>query len=211
MAFNWTTIKRDFARHRRKAMLLGVLTLVMAGLIAKAYFDLNPESASAAVQVANLSGTLNSSSSDSATDVDTDARINQSKELWRTLRDAKGAKADVAFTFQTSLYQLDPSRRSVTPTPGATQITPVSVVDIDLVERQRQDGIREKARRELTVRTTIMGTANSKPQAIVNQRVVTVGEPIDGFTVTAIRGREVEFTMDGVTVTISMNNDSHGQ
>jgi hypothetical protein len=210
MAITWTTIKRDFTRHRRKAMVLGGLTLVMAGLIVKAYFDLNPESASGAVPIANLAVAADSNSAESSADADTDTRLNQSKELWRTLRTAKGAKANEAFTFVASLYQIDPSRRPGMPVTSA--ITPLSApqVDGDLVERQRQDAIHDRARRELIVRTTIMGTAMTKPQAIVNQQVLSVGDPIKGFTITAIRGREVDFSVDGVITTISMNNDSHG-
>ena len=63
--------------------------------------------------------------------------------------------------------------------------------------------IREQARL-LVVKTTALGNGTSKPMAIVNQQLLTVGQEILGFELSAIRPREVEFVKDGVTVVVKM-------
>jgi hypothetical protein len=40
--------------------------------------------------------------------------------------------------------------------------------------------------------------------AIVNQQLVTVGQKIQGFEISAIRAREVVFLKDGVTIVVRM-------
>jgi len=40
--------------------------------------------------------------------------------------------------------------------------------------------------------------------AIVNQQLLAVGQQILGFTITAIRAREVEFSKEGVSVVVAM-------
>ena len=68
--------------------------------------------------------------------------------------------------------------------------------------------IRQQAN-ELHVQSTTVG--NGKPWAIVNQQLVSLGDVVKGFEITAIRSREVEVKKEGVTTAVKMPDDPRGQ
>src|SRR4051812_9481124 len=104
MGFGFEKVKRDFARHRSKAVVLGVLAVVMVVMIVKAYFELaGPRDAAAEGIVENkVEETVQVSAAD------TEQRMRHSRELWKTLRESRGIDSSVAFTFDSSFYPPDP-------------------------------------------------------------------------------------------------------
>jgi hypothetical protein len=207
-------IQRDFIKHRKKAALLALLFAVMLGLTIKAYFDIHPTAATAQTIGENpLAGTAtNSAAPDGATAAEADERIRQSKELWRVLREVRGVPATVAFAFDSTCFTPEPSRQ-VTAQPTAPVVaaveTPLVIVDTGKAQKAHLDEL-ERLTRSLKVRSTIMSSADNKPRAIVNQQLLTIGDSILGFEITAIRAREVDFTRDGVTFAVKMPDDQRG-
>ena len=78
----------------------------------------------------------------------------------------------------------------------------------EAVQRAVAAAVREQAR-ALGVKSTAV--SGGRPLAIVNQQLLSVGDQINGFEITAIRSREVEFRKDGVTVAVKMPDDLRGQ
>jgi hypothetical protein len=200
MALSLDKIKRDFARHRRKSAILGVLTLVMVGLFVKAYFEIRPPAASASVVAATDSSPSAASSDDTV--ISPEERLRQSRELWKVLREKRGVDASIAFCFEPSYFPVDPSHRSddSRPLPDAGRVA-ANTEEMQRMERER--AIREEAR-GLVVKSTVVGNATSRPVAVVNEHILTVGDVISGFTITAIQAREVDFKKDGITLAVKM-------
>jgi hypothetical protein len=215
MALSFEKIKKDFARHQKRAAILGVLVLVMVGFIIKAYFEMSPKLilADAPPAPANIEVVSRV--------VDTDARIRQSKELWKILRENHGVAPSLAFSFVPGYYNRDPSRpmhdiqhdnvKFAPPLPAAP-------VTSQQLERDARVADVKKQALKLTVMSTIVGAGNSNPVAVVNQRILSVGDSIEGFEIIAIKAREVVFKMDGVTLAVKMASaarvpaeESHGQ
>src|ERR1035437_9220559 len=96
MALSIDKIKQDFARHRKRAAILGVLVLVLVGFLVKAYFDMAPHSADASIDIVATPAANNETVLSAA---ETDARIKQSKELWNALRQNRGVPPALAFSF----------------------------------------------------------------------------------------------------------------
>jgi hypothetical protein len=198
--------KRDLKKHRGKAAVLGILFALMVALSVRAVLELHPQKTGAAVmpavapELASKNG-----NNDIATGAYAEARIQESKDLWRRLREVKAtaSKAKEAFTFDASYYpppavplETKPTAlESETPAPS-----PSPVVD-EMAARSNR--IREQAR-ALIVKSTAVGHGTTEPMAIVNQQLLTVGQIILGFEITAIRAREVEFVKDGVTTVVKM-------
>jgi len=139
------------------------------------------------------------------------AKITQSKQLWSQLRNvsAKGADDKSAFAFDGVYYPapvpIVDLNKPTTPGPElaikpvATAPAAPTVEDPNI----RINRVREQAR-ALVVKSTAVGNGTTDPMAIVNQQLVTVGQKILGFEVTAIRSREVEFVKESVSVVVKM-------
>ncbi len=63
----------------------------------------------------------------------------------------------------------------------------------------------------LIVRSTVVGNGNSRPVAVINDQILTVGDRISGFEIVSIRAREVEFKKDGITLAVKMAADTPAQ
>src|SRR5262245_35847468 len=101
--------KRDIARHRAKALVLGVLFLAMIGLSVKAVLELHPQAATAA----GVSSTaIAAEPAKASTNVASEMDVQKSALLRKQLAEVKseGLPAMVAFTFEPSFYTPDPSR-----------------------------------------------------------------------------------------------------
>ena len=200
-----TAIHRDILRHRQKAAVLGVLLVVMAVFTVKAVIQLSPQAAAASAVNAGAGAPPGSegaagTSGDTTTAAEAEERIRESRELWKRLREVRGVDAAVAFSFDASFYPLDPARRVTTPT--KLEVTPAAPVDdAEAVKVAHERLIREQAQQFRVQSTTMSG---SQPFAVVNGQLVTVGGTINGFEVTAIRSRVVDFTKEGVPVPVKM-------
>jgi hypothetical protein len=200
-------IKSDFSRHRKQAMILGALAVVMVAFIGKAYFEMSPHSASAAPDTVTASPNPEAMQAKAA---EAEESARQSKILWQTLREKRGLSSELAFTFDPSFFNLNPNRKVA------------SSLDHHEIVEQPKPAINEReaelARRKanilagshnLVVRSTVVG--NGRPVAVINDmtqaasdRILGVGDQINGFKITAIRAREVEFEKDGITVAVEM-------
>ena len=202
MGLSLDQIKRDFAKHRRKSAVLGVLSLVMAGFVVKAYLELRPQSASA-LPVADVSGEGVSAAGEEPA-VNPEEKLKLSRELWTVMREKRGVEDVVAFKFEPSYFPIDPTRRVSDAERVAVADAPRTAVTSDEVLREaREREIKEQAR-GLVVRSTVVGNAVSKPVAVINERILSIGDVISGFTITAIQAREVDFKKDGVTLAVKM-------
>ncbi len=215
MTLSLDQIKGQFARNRGKSLVLSALTVVMVVFIVKAVLDMHPRSASASdpspVAAENLV------KAESPTQVtETEDRIRESQRLWQTLREQRGLAPAVAFTFDPSYFSLEPSRRAALAAEAGSKTETIvdrtssvpGVVNEEAERRNRIAAIRDQAR-DLVVRSTVVGS--SKPIAVVNERLMSVGDHVSGFEITAIRAREVEFKKDGITVAVTMADKSRGQ
>ena len=215
MALSFDKIKKDFARHQKRALILGVLVLVLLGFVFKAYFEMAPKAAEAdsTATVENTEAT--------ASAADTEVRIRQSKELWKTLRETQGVPPAAAFSFLPSYYNRDPSRPVRDLDRDAVKVTPQMVQTPQTNEQFERDARAADIKKQslkLTVMSTIVGNGNSSPVAVINQRILSVGDTIEGFEIVAIKAREVVFKMDGVVLPVKMASavkapvdDAHGQ
>jgi hypothetical protein len=100
---------------------------------------------------------------------------------------------------------LHPNRKVAAPSPDRVEpinTTPkIQTTDPQMTAQEQRARIRA-ASRELIVRSTVMGAG--KPVAVVNDKILSVGDQINGFEVIAIRPRAVEFRKDKVTIEIAM-------
>ena len=202
MALSLDQIKRDFAKHRKKSAVLGVLSLVMVGLFAKAYFELRPQSASA-LPVADAPADAGAAAGEE-TAMNPEEKLKQSRELWTLMREKRGVEDAVAFKFEPSYFPIDPTRHALEPDRVAVAEAPRNAETSDEVLREaREREIREQAR-GLVVKSTVVGNSTRQPVAVINERILNVGDVISGFTITAIQAREVDFKKDGVTLAVKM-------
>ena len=201
MGLSLDQIKRDFGKHRQKSAVLGVLSLVMAVFLVKAYFELRPQSASA-LPIADAPQDKGAVSEEAG--MNPEEKLRQSRELWKLMREKRGVEDGVAFKFEPSYFPIDPTRRSMEPERVAVSDSPRPAVTSDEVLREaREREIREQAR-GLVVKSTVVGNSTSKPVAVINEHILSVGDVISGFTITAIQAREVDFKKDGVTLAVKM-------
>lgn len=196
--------KRDLVKHRGRAAVLGVLFVAMVAMSVRAVLELRPRNAAAA-PVITAAPDINMTPLELNGDVaNVQARIRDSQALWQQLRHVEPGATDAqsAFTFDAAHFPapaplIDPNKNTgpavvaVKPTPAAEPAVEDSTA--------KTSRIREQAR-ALIVKSTAVGKGTTEPMAIVNQQLVTVGQKILGFEVTAIRSREVEFVKEGVTV-----------
>jgi hypothetical protein len=192
--------KRDLTRHRGKAALLGILFVTMTAFTVRAVIEMRPQTAVANSALPTI--TTAAKPSAEATAANAEARMQESKNLWNRLKEVKANAADArtAFSFDPSYY---PPPAIVETAPSAApevKPLPTSNVDDSTIRAAR---IREQAR-NLIVKSTAVGKGTMEPMAIVNQQLLTVGQKIMGFEISAIRAREVEFVKEGVTTVVRM-------
>jgi hypothetical protein len=213
MALNFQQIKRDFAKNRGKTAVLGILALAMIGLFIKAAVEMRPRTA-----VAESTPVVSeAAAADAAVDTpaDSENRIRESRELWKVLRGTQGGlAADTAFTFDPTYFPMDPNQPlHVEPQHVEAldrTVVPAAPNNEELERAARISSIREQAR-QLIVHSTVVGNGASQSIAVVNERILTVGDHISGFEILAIRAREVEFKKDGITLAVKMADDSSAQ
>ena len=124
-------IKRDITRHRHRTAVLAVLFVLMIVMTVRAVLQLQPKPAMAAVANENAAAIDPLKDENQATPnagADADERIRQSKELWRTLREVRGADAAVAFSFDSSFYPADPTRHVTVATPERMEAAPATPI-----------------------------------------------------------------------------------
>ncbi len=202
MGLSLDQIKRDFAKHRRKSAVLGVLSLVMVGFFVKAYLELRPQSASA-LPLAEAPAVGGSEAGEEPA-MNPEEKLKQSRALWAVMREKRGVEDVVAFKFEPSYFPIDPTRHALDTDRVAMPEAPRTAVTSDEVLREvRERDIREQAK-GLVVRSTVVGNAVSKPVAVINEHILGVGDVISGFTITAIQAREVDFKKDGITLAVKM-------
>jgi hypothetical protein len=194
--------KRDIAKHRGRAAVLGILFVIMVAMSVRAVMQLRPRAAMAQTPAAPMAvSSLVNETTPSMPNAE--ARMQESKELWKRLKEVKAAAADaqMAFAFDPSYYP-PPTTPDITPPVfvSETAPTPKPLMDEAAIKAAR---IREQAR-SLVVKSTATGNGTMEPMAIVNQQLLTVGQKIMGFEISAIRAREVEFLKDGVTTVVRM-------
>jgi hypothetical protein len=201
-------IKSDFTRHRKKAMVLAGLAVVMCAFIAKAYFDMAPRNASADASAATASP--NHADAVMPRVVENEENARQSRLLWKTLREKRGIGPDLAFTFVYEHFNRDPNRKQE-PAPDRSDLNqaPKIIINTDEMRRKELENKVLAASRNLVVRSTVVGVA--RPVAVISDqtqaasdRILAVGDHLNGFKITAIRAREVEFEKDGITVAVEM-------
>jgi hypothetical protein len=201
-------LKRDLTKHRGKALVLGILFVTMVAMGLRAVVQLRPRAVEAAVAPAPAPQPSNAGgATDGGAASDAEARIQESKDLWFRLREVKPTATELkaAFTFDAS-YFAPPAAPVEIKAPAVESEAPaVRPAPTPLVDEApaRASRIREQAR-ALIVKSTAAGRGTMQPMAIVNQELLTVGQTILGFEITAIRAREVEFTKEGVTTVVKM-------
>jgi hypothetical protein len=211
MANAFEKLKRDFAKHRVKTIVLGVLAVVMAVFVVKAFNEMRPRTVAAASPLL-IAESITDGTGVSAEDAA--ARIKQSRDLWKILRESRGMDAESAFKFDPTYFALDPKsviQHETDRVQPVAKTGPQVSENTEQMERDaRVSGIREEAR-GLIVRSTVVGSGNSKPVAVINDRILGVGDRILGFEITAIQAREVEFKKEGITLAVKMAEDSSAQ
>jgi len=204
-------IKRDFARHQKKAGILAVLAVILLAFIAKAFFDMSGSRPAAAETATGSPNT----DVHAALAMDSEEHMAQSRELWKLLKkqNKDAMTPDVAFSFEHSYYNENPNRKialapeHVAPVDNTPKI-PVTNAEAEAAKRK---ALITAQTRDLVVRSTVVGSGISKPVAVINDlsvtsgdRILAVGDYIKGFEITAIRAREVEFKKDGITLAVEM-------
>jgi len=211
MALDVNKIKKNFARNKRRWMLIVTLSLVLAGLSVKAYMDMKPRSASAQTSSAGaanakVTGIGGRAVKAPLTAAQVDAKIEQSYKLWQTLRVERGVPVKAAFQFVPMYYSPDPTPRAAAARNAAADAPMCEISSTPvLVEGSRESNVRQAAKK-LIVNSTIVGSGKTRPVAVVNGKILTVGDRIDKFEIVNIKAREVVFKLDGVTVTVEMAN-----
>ena len=194
-------------KHRGRAAVLGALFVVLVVFGVKAVVDLNRTQA---VVVPVTDAKPVEASHPIHNSAESEARVAESRKLWRQLREVKttAASAAVAFSFDASLYPKpleDPTKRvPVAPTPEPEQPR-VGPTPEQALQTAREKSIREQAR-QLVVKTIAIGNDTTPSMAIVNQQLMVVGQTINGFELTAIRPRECEFVKETYINVIQMSN-----
>ncbi|MGN6370897.1 MAG: hypothetical protein ACTHN5_21800 [Phycisphaerae bacterium] len=203
MGLSLNQIKRDFAKHRKKSAVLGVLSLVMVGLFVKAYFELKPQAAAALPVTETPAGAASAAVTGEEAAANPEEKLAQSRELWKVMREKRGLDDAVAFKFEPSYFPIDPTRRALEADHVVPETPRVAATSDEVLREMREREIREQAR-GLVVKSTVVGNATSRPVAVINEHILSVGDVISGFTITAIQAREVDFKKDGVTLAVKM-------
>ena len=111
-------------------------------------------------------------------------------------------KAEVVIT--RDMFAFDPSGFEVIETVVEPQDeeTPIVVTDPDQVDAMKAV---QAAAAELTLQSTM---ASDTPVALINGQVLSIGERIDGFTVTSISAESCVVAKQGVNVVLLMGGDA---
>jgi hypothetical protein len=196
--------KRDIARHRGRSAVLAVLFLAFVAASVKMVFELRPATAETAARP-TTPAKVDADAAIPVSHGEVESRLERSKRLWSQLRDVKpmALQPSVAFAFDARHYPTppEPVRKPAVQEPEPVKAAPPMPVIDRVAEREKV--IRDQAR-NLVLKTTALGNGGSRPMAIVNQQLLTIGQEMQGYELTAIRAREVEFVKEGVTVVVKM-------
>ncbi|HEY4328901.1 MAG TPA: hypothetical protein VGN88_04135 [Phycisphaerae bacterium] len=200
--------KRDIGQRPGRAAVLGVLTVALLAMSVRAFIEVHPRGAAGSVATGEGAAEAPKGTANGSSAIEAEVKIKENRELWNTLREKKpqAVGAASAFTFDASYFTLDPSTRVTLVTPEKPEVIKPAAVPVTPMidpEAMKQARIREQAK-GLVVKSTSMGNGMSEPMAIVNQQLLTVGQTILGFEITAIRAREVEFKKEGQTTVVKM-------
>ncbi len=181
-----------------KAVVLGLLMLVLMGLVIKTVLKAGPSDVQARLAPAgNTSAEPGKTTENSARELEQEAGV--SAELWKTLRTKRGMSSENAFCFDGSYYMTDPAKAA------KAEITPRQ---IPAKSETKTADARDKRVDEslfaasLVLQSTAVG---AEPTAIINSQFVKCGDTIQGYTVDAIRAREVILKKGGQLLTLEMS------
>lgn len=198
MSLDLNNLKMQLAANPRQAAILGVLVLVMVAAGARAVFVLSPRQASAVMPAPVAASAV----IDKASVEEAESRIRESALLWKTLREVRGVSSAAAFQFDGAYYVAETKAAPAAPVvvePTAEEIA----ARLAESETQRRDRIMRDLQ-ELALRSTSLGP---KPMALINTRIVHVGDQINGFLVVSIQARGVQLKKEGMTFTVEMPTD----
>lgn len=199
-------LKAQFARNRSKTAVLVVLVAVMVVLVVRLMVSSSPRSASATLQPGPAAMPMAvEPAPSSAEQADMEERVRQSQALWRILRESRGLTPAQTFTFDPSYFTLDPARHSTAveapPRPeyaGAERISP-KVADAAVGPPRPTSS--EPVSVHLQLQSTVLGM---NPIALINAKIMHVGDRIEGFRIVAIQARQVTLEKDGRKVVLEM-------
>lgn len=180
-----------------KSAILGVLVLVLLVLVVRVALSVSPKSASALPIKAADSVRMNAVAVPDAASQELERAAAQSSALWKTLRSRRGIPPQSAFRFDPGYYMSDPGRISRSETSGKQVVT----------KSESKSADANSTRTDLTavVPLLLQSTATgARPTAVINMQILQIGDSIQGYTVAAIRAREVVVKKDGQSYTLEM-------
>ncbi len=197
MNFNPASIKEHIAHNRAKSLLLAVLTVLMIGLFVRAVVLTSPRRTRATLQPAE--DLTAAPVVDPKTQSDLEQRIRESNELWQALNDNHGLAAERVCRFDPRFYRLDPARQEAVGQP------PVASDPAPLQSNVAAPAVPPPAPADpaprLVLQFTMLGT---NPSALINSRVVHVGDVVEGYRVVRIEAVSVTLERDGNTYPLNM-------
>ena len=213
MGFSIDKIKQEFAQNKKRAGILVVLSLVLVGFAIKAYFEMSPSSAAAATVVP-------AADPNAVPAANGEAPRCPPRKPTRELAIQRIVEDPAHEAWDHARGRLHFFSQDITAGSNRVIASAMSLIPPRKWWRSTAIPAKRAARiavlaNKLVVTSTVVGSGNSRPVAIVNGNIVTVGDWISEFQVTSIKSREVEFKMDGVTFVAKMDelkvaNDVHG-
>ncbi|MCL2641523.1 MAG: hypothetical protein FWD53_11805 [Phycisphaerales bacterium] len=201
MALSLDKIKKDFAKNRTRWIVIASLASLLMVLTVKAYFEMKPRSANAGTFDAAINSiNENIDTHESLNAVEVDAKLEQSRKLWQTLRTERGVAANAAFKFIPMYYSPAPGRQHTARQAAGELLSPSGEGRDQLTHASEI----HQAAKKLVVKSTVVGSSNSRPVAVINGKILGVGDRINEFEIVSIKAREVAFKKDGVIVTVEM-------
>lgn len=205
MALALQNLQTQITRHRGKSTVLLVLAVALVCLMVKSIASSGPRAASALPTSAALAAVAPPSPVVAALPADLDPRARQSKVLWDILRETRGLPNDQAFTFDPSYYTLNPAHRHEHEAAAASRTEPTSEKISSDNTMQAAAGAHVSAPQEqatkLQLQSIVMGP---RAVAVINSRVVRVGDHVAEYRVVSIQPRFVLLNKDGQSLALKM-------
>lgn len=179
-----------------KSVTLGALLLVLVILVVRVFLLGSPKNAQARLAPPGQPAPAAIHTDTASQELERAAE--QSSALWKTLRTRRGIAAQSTFKFDSSYYTAIATKNSRVETSGKQIVNKSDTKTAD-ANNNRRDPAAETS--SLILQSTATGT---RPTAVINSQIVQDGDRIQGFTVVAIRAREVLLKKDGQTYTLEM-------
>jgi len=202
MSFDLANIREQMAHNRVKTTALLALTAIMIGLFVRAFILTAPRHAAAAPRP--LEGLPATPAVDARAQSELEQRVRESHELWQVLNENRAMPAEMAFRFDSRFYHLDPSHqepdhvvRPPDPAPIQTAVAPAVTPQAPVPEPPTR----------LNLQFTMLG---ADPSALINSRVVRVGDIIEGYRVNRIDAVTVTLEKNGIKYPLNMAKPDKG-